>query len=202
MAEEIDLEKEAKEAEPTQEASAESLKALMALAEKQLEIEDKLQKNGDERKELNADLEKICGGWRNEGTLPTMLEAIGMKSFKLEDGREVTLKKELKAPSMAATSEKREIVLKWLRDKGHSDIIKGNVTSPFSPGEKKLEALKKAIQEIGMQFDEFETVAPGTLVSLLEELIEAAEEVPMNELGVFEFKRTKIKALPKKKGAL
>ncbi len=185
------------------EASEESLKALIALAEKQSEIEEKLEKNAAEKKTLNKELEKIAGGWRNEGTLPMMLEEIGMKSFEMIDGREVELKKQLKVPSMAAKSDKRLIVLEWLRKMKHTDVIKGQVSVPFSPGDDRLEALKEAIKKVGMQFDEFETVAPGTLTSLLEELIEnAEEEVPMNELGVFEFKQTKIKALPKKKGAL
>ncbi len=178
------------------EASEESLKALVALAEQQAELEDKLDKNANERKKLNKDLEVICGGWRNEGSLPTMLIEIGMDSFKLTDGREVELKKELKSPSMAADSEKRQVVLDWLRRINQSDVIKGNVNVPFSPGDKRLEALKTSLKEIGMQFDEFETVAPGTLTSLIKELLENDEEVPLNELGIFEFKRTKIKALP------
>jgi len=195
---EVNLEEESKP-----EASEESLKALVALAEQQADIEEDIRKNKEEKKKLNKKLEKICGGWRDEGSLPTMLIEIGMDSFKLSDGREVTLKKELKAPSMAADSEKRQGMLDWLHKINQSDVIKGQVTIPFSPGDERLDLLKKAIKTVGMEFEEFETVAPQTLVSLLEELIrEGIEEIPMNELGVFEFKRTKIKALPKKKGAL
>ena len=64
--------------------------------------------------------------------LPDMLFSLGVKSFKLEDGSEVSVKQTYGAHIKVDNKPEAH---QWLRDNGFDDIIKNTVSCEFKRGE-------------------------------------------------------------------
>ena len=64
--------------------------------------------------------------------IPKLMEDMNLKSLKLQDGSELTIKKVYSA-SMRA--DKKAEAIQWLRDNGLGDIVKNNITVTFGQGE-------------------------------------------------------------------
>lgn len=184
-----------------EEVSQDSMKKLIDLAEKQKAIQVELDEMEEKRKKKQEELEKIQGGWRHEGLLPSLLLELGMKEFTLEDGSKVTVTDELKPPSMSATGKMRPKVLGWLRKNGHKALIKGDVSVKYSPGDERLEPLVEYLEEMNLSHSVFETVAAGTLASFFKEMLEREEYVPMEELKILQFRQSKVKMPAPKKAS-
>ena len=167
---------------------------LIRLAQKQRDLEKELDALEDQRKAKVKDLERIAGGYQSEGELPMAMQEMELTSFEMDDGSVVSIDEELKPPSMAANSKNREPLLKWLKDNKHGDAIKAATTVSFSHDDPRKALVEEALSKIGVPFDYFETMHPQTLAALLRELLEAGEEVPTDDLGIFIYKRAKVKA--------
>ncbi len=175
-------------------------KGLMAriveLAKKQVELEKHLEKNAEDRKQLNKDFEKIAGGFQAEGELPLAMQEAEITELVLEDGNRIILDKELKIPSLAGGSKHLPTVIKWLKDSGHQDLIKSELTAQFTMDKDDLrlpEAIK-ALEKLKVPFSNYESANANSFKALVNELLENGEDVPIGELGIMEFKQTEIKA--------
>ena len=60
--------------------------------------------------------------------IPKLMEDMNLKSLKLQDGSELTIKK-IYSASMRA--DKKSEAIQWLRDNGLGDIVKNNITVTF-----------------------------------------------------------------------
>ncbi len=131
-------------------------------------------------------------------TLPEAMGEVGMKSFKLLDGNEVSVNKKYYA---GITEENREAAFAWLRDNGHRDLIKNQFVVAFSAGQDQVAGeLRTILADKQYNFDEKTAVHPGTLGTFVREQMEAEKEIPLGLLGAFVQDVAEIKA-PKKAGS-
>jgi len=169
---------------------------LIKLAKRQRELERELEANEERRKAINKELDKLAGGYQSEGEIPQAMQEMELTSFTLDDGSIITVDEELKPPSMAASSKNREPLLNWLHKHGHGDAIKASTTVQFAADDPRKPKVDEALTKLGVPFEYFQTMHPQTLGALLRELLESGEEVPLEELGIMVYRRSKVK-IPK-----
>jgi hypothetical protein len=129
-------------------------------------------------------------------TIPNLMERLKMESFKLQDGSEIGVKKDIKT---SLTVDKKPAALAWIRKRGDGGIIKTELTLAFGADEeKKVEEARTLLREKGFTPDVGENVHPSTLKSYVKERMEAGDNIPLSTFSVFEFKEAKI-TLPKAK---
>jgi len=122
--------------------------------------------------------------------IPSLMDEIGMASFKLESGAQVSV--ETKITASIAKKNQAE-AFKWLKDNGHESLIKNDVTVSFGKGEdKKADKLTAQLEKKNLQVKRKTSVHAQTLGAFVREQLAEGEEVPMDLLGVFEIKQTKI----------
>jgi nucleoid DNA-binding protein len=159
------------------------------------ELENQIEMLDEQMGNANKELQGLVGGYQSPGALVTLLSElpVPVTDITLEDGTRVQVDEELKAPSMAATSKYRTIVVDWAKQAGHGGAVKSEVTVNVPVGKEALatEVLKKA-EELGLQAKSFETINSQTLGALLRELLENGEDVPLDQLGAFMFKKANI----------
>lgn len=151
-----------------------------------------LVKKGDELDELKAQAEELSKqlSEKNETirileteTLPDMLKALGLKDLTLTSGAKISLYDIISA---SITDENREEAHAWLREHGHGDIIKNNVTLSFGKGEdeiaKKLVSHLLQMRESGhTKFGDLvqkEAVYPQTLKAFVKGQLGEGAEFP------------------------
>ena len=130
--------------------------------------------------------------------LPAILDELGLQSFKLDDGAEVTVKSTYGATIRV---DDREQAYEWLREHAHDDIIKNTVAVQFGRGEdEKAKAFKELVEaqksDIGRQLytaDQKTEIHPQTLRAFIKERVEAGDEFPMHLFGAWVGRRASIK---------
>ena len=123
--------------------------------------------------------------------LPSILDELGMQSFKLDDGSEVTVKSTYGA---SIRLEDREKAYQWLRDNGHDDIIKNTVQVQFGRGEdEKAEAFKKWVEEHKYSPDQKTEIHNQTLRAFVKERVEKGDAFDMSLFGAWVGRRAQIK---------
>tara|TARA_R100000808_G_scaffold24803_1_gene58432 strand:+ start:1826 stop:2428 length:603 start_codon:yes stop_codon:yes gene_type:complete len=130
--------------------------------------------------------------------LPAILDELGLQSFKLEDGSEVTVKSTYGATIRV---DDREQAYEWLRQNEYDDIIKNTVSVQFGRGEdEKAKEFKELVEaqksDIGRQLytaDQKTEIHPQTLRAFIKERVEAGDEFPMQLFGAWVGRRASIK---------
>jgi hypothetical protein len=81
----------------------------------------------------------------------------------------------------------------WLRDNGHGDLIKNNVTLTFGRSEDAIaKQLVDELQQKGHNVKQAEKVEPMTLKAFVKEQIQKGKNVPSDLFGVYIANKTKI----------
>lgn|SRR3990167_2055639 len=170
------------------------LERIVRLSQEQVDLEASKEKMEMDLKDINKRLEKIAGGFQSEGELPAAMQEAEISELALESGRKIKVNEELGAPSLAKDSKNRLPVLEWLKKNGHQDIIKSELKAQFTQDktDKRLEQAIEALTKIGVPFDNYESANAQTFKSLLRELLEGGEELPMEELGIKIYRRSKV----------
>lgn len=166
--------------------------------EKLVELAELLQKKDAEVVVANEALATVKGeADKLRGvTIPNLMQRLKMESFKLQDGSEISVKKDIKC---SLSEERKPAGLAWIREHGHGGIIKTEVSLSFGKGdEAKAKEAEKLLREKGFSPDVGDSVHAQTLKSFVKERMEAGDQIPLATFGVFEFKEAKI-TLPKKK---
>ena len=123
--------------------------------------------------------------------IPKLMEDMNLKSLKLIDGSELTIKK---VYSTTMKADKKAQCIKWLRDSGLGDIVKNNITVTFGQNEdNKAMAYANLAREKGYEPTQEEKVHPSTLKVTLEDWKNKGKEVPEDLFWVFDGSQTKIK---------
>lgn len=185
-----------------------TLEKITTAANRQLELEAQIEEQEEKLSNLNKDLAAVAGGYGVDGQIPGLMLEAGVEEITLLGGIRVKVSKELKAPSMANDPEKapyREKVLNWADKSGNGGVIKDLVTIPFDKGDPKVVALVKYLDDEKILYDRFRSIHPQTLLALFREIIKSANEklrlgkslesrdtIPMEELGVQQFQKSKI----------
>ena len=153
---------------------------------KLLETQKKIEATEEELKKLK-DVETTL----SEQTIPNLMQQAGVELIKLEGGISVEVK-----PFYSARipSSKSEEAFAWLRDNGHGDLIKNQVSLEF--GMKQDNEAKSLVEELkakGLPVKQKTTVHPSSLRGFVREQIQdLGKDVPAELFGTYVANKTKI----------
>ena len=153
--------------------------------------ESRLEKLMEEVDTLKSNIKKI-----SYEEIPDLLAEKGLASLKLSDGTVVEVKKVINAylPKADRDPEGREKAFQWLRDNGHGDIIKNDITVSFGRGEdNKAVEYADLAQQKGYLPTQKVDVHNRVLVAAFRERLEKGQEVPPELFNLFVGNQTKIK---------
>ena len=153
---------------------------------KLLETQKKIEATEEELKKLK-DVETTL----SEQTIPNLMQKAGVELIKLEGGVSVEVKPFYSARIPASKSEE---AFQWLRDNGHGDLIKNQVSLEF--GMKQDNEAKSIVEELkskGLPVKQKTTVHPSTLRGFVREQIQdLGKDVPADLFGTYVANKTKI----------
>tara|TARA_R100001594_G_C3980292_1_gene249901 strand:- start:47 stop:592 length:546 start_codon:yes stop_codon:yes gene_type:complete len=153
---------------------------------KLLETQKKIEATEEELKKLK-DVETTL----SEQTIPNLMQKAGVELIKLEGGVSVEVKPFFSARIPASKSEE---AFQWLRDNGHGDLIKNQVSLEF--GMKQDNEAKSIIEELkskGLPVKQKTTVHPSSLRGFVREQIQdLGRDVPADLFGTYVANKTKI----------
>ena len=157
---------------------------------------DQMLRIGGEIGNAEEKLRKLRDQYRqlSEEDLPARLAAIGMKELRLEDGSKIAIEDFY---STRITEKNKEAAHQWLREHGHGDIIKNDVTVSFGKGEDETALETMALlQGEGRSPRQRESVHPSTLKAFVKERIESGDTMfsleVQKQFSLYKGKRTKI----------
>ena len=153
---------------------------------KLLETQKKIEATEEELRKLK-DVETTL----SEQTIPNLMQQAGVELIKLEGGISVEVKPFYSARIPASKSEE---AFQWLRDNGHGDLIKNQVSLEF--GMKQDNEAKSLIEELkskGLPVKQKTTVHPSSLRGFVREQIQdLGKDVPAELFGTYVANKTKI----------
>ena len=123
--------------------------------------------------------------------IPKMMMDMNLKTLKLADGSEVSIKDIFSATIKA---DKKAEAHQWLRDQGLGDIVKNNIIVSFGQGEdNKAVAYATLARSEGYEPIQEEKVHPQTLKVVMKEWKDKGREVPSELFWTFDGNQTSIK---------
>ena len=134
----------------------------------------------------------------SEEDLPQKMTELGMQDLRLEDGSRITIDMFY---ATRINKNNRDAAHAWLREQGHGDIIKNQVSVSFGKGEddtalETMALLKEFLQKDGNTPTQKESVHPSTLKAFVKERIESGDNAftpdTQKLFSVYQGKRTKI----------
>ena len=153
---------------------------------KLLETQKKIEATEEELRKLK-DVETTL----SEQTIPNLMQQAGVELIKLEGGISVEVKPFYSARIPESKSEE---AFQWLRDNGHGDLIKNQVSLEF--GMKQDNEAKSIVEELkskGLPVKQKTTVHPSSLRGFVREQIQdLGKDVPAELFGTYVANKTKI----------
>jgi hypothetical protein len=169
----------------TPNVSDSSLKSISDLCAEQVVVEDEVKQLEKQLKEKKDAVKKL-----SQEIIPARMQELGLESLKLKDGSAVEVKQLVQT---SITAENRETALKWLRDNGHGDLIKNQVSAAFGRGEDiTAEKFINEAKSLGLEPTQRVWVEPMTLKAFVREKIEEGVEIPTETFSIFVGAQTKI----------
>ena len=118
------------------------------------------------------------------------MHELGLESLTLKDGSAVKVKQLVQA---SIPVKHRETAFQWLRDRGHGDLIKNQISAEFGKGEDKSAGeFIDNIKSLGYEPKQKVWVEPMTLKAFVREQIAEGVDIPMETFGIFVGAETKI----------
>ena len=153
---------------------------------KLLETQKKIEATEEELKKLK-DVETTL----SEQTIPNLMQKAGVELIKLEGGVSVEVKPFYSARIPASKSEE---AFQWLRDNGHGDLIKNQVSLEFGmKQDNEAKALVEELKQKGLAVQQKTSVHPSSLRSFVKEQIQdLGKDVPAELFGTYVANKTKI----------
>ena len=127
----------------------------------------------------------------SEQTIPNLMQQAGLSLLKLADGSSVEVKPFYSARIPASKSEE---AFSWLRENGHGDMIKNQVSLEFGMRQdNEAKALVEELKQKGLAVNQKTSVHPSTLRGFVREQIqELGKDVPAELFGTYVANKTKI----------
>jgi len=134
----------------------------------------------------------------SEEDLPQKMAELGMQDLRLKDGSQITIDMFY---ATRINKNNRDAAHAWLRQQGHGDIIKNQVSVAFGKGEdatarETMALLEEFLQKNGNIPTQRESVHPSTLKAFVKERIESGDSAftldTQKLFSVYQGKRTKI----------
>lgn len=123
--------------------------------------------------------------------IPKMMSDMNLKTLKLADGSEVSVKEIYSATIKA---DKKAEAHQWLRENGLGDIVKNKIIVTFGQNEdNKAMAYATLAKEQGYEPTQEEKVHPASLKVVLEDWKKSGKDIPSELFWTFEGNQTKLK---------
>ena len=162
-----------------------SLKEMADLCAEQVALEKEMEQLQEQLKAKAAAARKL-----SQEIIPARMSELGLESLTLSDGSAIKIKQLVHA---SIPVKYREEAFDWLREHGHGDIIKNQVSATFGKGEDTTASnFIDKIEELGYQPQQKVWVEPMTLKAFVREQIDNGSELPTDKFGVFIGAETKI----------
>ena len=148
--------------------------------------EQEIEATEQKLKDQKAELRRLT-----DEAMPSLFSELGLQSFKLDDGSEVSVKQ-----TYSATPKKddRPQLYQWLRKNGYGDIIKNTVSCTFGQNEDiQAQAFLNMAEEKGYVAEAKTEVHPSTLRAFVKERVENGDEFPTDLCGAWVGQRAVIK---------
>jgi hypothetical protein len=144
-------------------------------------------------KDLKAAKERVRA--LEEERIPAVMDEVGMETFTTADGFKLTVGDKIRCGEL-----KRQEGLDWLRANGHAGLIRCEVVVPFGVGQD--EKARELVQDLAgkeLAARQEAKVLWNSLASTIGELMEKGEDVPLELLGAYIQRTTKVEAPKAKK---
>jgi hypothetical protein len=127
----------------------------------------------------------------SEQTIPNLMQQAGISMLKLADGSSVEVKPFYSARIPASKSDE---AFSWLRENGHGDMIKNQVSMEFGmKQDNEAKALVEELKQKGLAVQQKTSVHPSTLRGFVREQIQdLGKDVPVELFGTYVANKTKI----------
>ena len=166
--------------------SDEQIKTIAMLADEQLLLAEEIETYTELLKTKQAAYRKVA-----EVDLPAAMSAAGVREFKLQNGRGVSIETALFA---SIPKKNKKAAVQWLVDHGQGSIVNEDVIVRFEKGQQeKVQALVDLLFEKHMTPEVNENVNTGTVKSIIKELQSEGVEVPLELFGAYWKTEAKIK---------
>jgi len=153
---------------------------------KLLETQKKITETEEQLKKLQ-EVERTL----SEQTIPNLMHQAGIELLRLTDKSSVEIKPFYSARIPASKTDE---AFAWLRENGHEDLIKNQVSLEF--GMKEDNMAKSVVEELkskGLNVKQKTSVHPSTLRGFVREQIEEkGKDVPADLFGTYIANKTKI----------
>ena len=129
----------------------------------------------------------------SEVTIPDKMTELGVTSFRLADGTEITTKPQI---FVGITKQNEEAAYAWLRKNNYGGLIKTNYLLAF--GRAETEAAKEAahllrVSGFGDRLEIKEQIHPSTLKAWATEQDKAGQVVPAELISIHRVNKARIK---------
>jgi len=162
-----------------------SLKEMSDLCAEQAALEEEIKQLEEQLKAKAKAARKL-----SEEIIPAKMSELGLESLTLKDGSFVKVKQKVQA---SIPIRFRDEAFNWLRENGHGDLIKNQVSATFGKGEdSSANDFIDKISSLGLEPSQKVWVEPMTLKAFVREQINEGKEIPMEKFGVFVGAETKI----------
>ena len=174
----------------------EAISTTMTVDDKELSSLSSLCKDLLEQQEMIANLEEQLKTIKekerelSEDRIPNKMSELGYSKLTLKDGQKIEIK-----PFYAAKipSERVQEAFQWLRDNGHGDLIKNNITLTFGRSQdNEAKNLVDELRQKGHNVNQVEKVEPMTLKAFVKDEITQGRSVPSDLFGVYIANKTKL----------
>lgn len=127
----------------------------------------------------------------SQETIPEIFMQMGnVQLVKLDSGESVEIIQGLDASIKKPTAPQ---AMHWLEDNGYEGIVKNEIKILTGKGEHEIaEKTKLRLVEVGIPFEEKESVHPSTLKASVKEMLAAGLEPPEELFSIFQYNKTKL----------
>lgn len=161
------------------------INTLTMLADELFDAEAEVQRLNAELQTAQKKVQRL-----SEIDIPEAMDDLGVDEIKTKSGLTVKVSDDVKAGNL-----KRLPGLSWLREHGEGGCIKTNVLVPFAKGsDADADEFLERLRGEGIAAEKSAEVNHMTLKSIIRKKLEAGEEVPLEILGAFQFRKAKIEA--------
>lgn len=148
------------------------------LAQLQMEREDAVAELEEQLKQAKARLAEV-----QDHSLPDLMEELGLTNFKTKNGLKIEVKESIKASAGKSDPERFWNVCNWLREHGHGNIIKREISLAFGAGEEDranefVDLISPVASTLGKDVQDDANIHAATLSKFVGEQLEAGVDIP------------------------
>jgi Tfp pilus assembly protein PilX len=128
----------------------------------------------------------------SEKQLPELMDSLGLEEFTTTEGRRIGITEDVRA---SIVKDREQEAFTWLRDIGSGKMIKRAIGVQLAMGQDEVASkVKAALAAMELDVSDKQSVHNSTLVAFVRRRLKAGEEVPLDKIGVFRQRRSKVES--------